>query len=368
MAKLPRVNLIQFGRDGSAANFGEFGTLADGTKITTKNLVTLQSNAAWLLGWQSATLANKRPAYQDFNGLQYVHSYMMCYLFQAGIPEWNTDTIYFIGSFCQVAGTVYKSKTDTNTGNNPATDTTNWGTFGTASGLGGAVNFSCFNNTGTPNTKIDIAADYIQIPDSSGNVQRFAAYSKTADCTTVGANGLDAGSLANNTLYAVWAISKLDGTNAVLVSTSFTSPTMPSGYVNKFLFAQARTDGSAHFLKFHQYGRKYSYDATPLIYNASPGAGSWTSVDTSTYISSALAKNGRFVLGAGTSQNSMFSTDGSVSVSITANAPNRITQVAEAGLNPQDYVEGPIITADTVYVLGTGAIVLYCVGFEITSW
>ncbi len=50
---------------------------------------------------------------------------------------------------------------------------------------------------------------------------------------TVGADGLDAGAIASNTTYHIFAIGKTDGTVARLASTSPSSPTMPSGYTLK---------------------------------------------------------------------------------------------------------------------------------------
>ncbi len=123
--KLVRAPLIQFGKDGSASDFGQFGSLADGSKVTSKTMATLQANAAWLLGWQDAVIANKRPAYQDFNGLQFVHSYELCYLLQTGVPEWNAATEYFIGSIVNDGtGVLYKSIQDNNT--NHATSDGAW--------------------------------------------------------------------------------------------------------------------------------------------------------------------------------------------------------------------------------------------------
>ncbi|MBZ0296086.1 MAG: hypothetical protein K8L99_26235 [Anaerolineae bacterium] len=56
----------------------------------------------------------------------------------------------------------------------------------------------------------------------------------TIDPDTVGANGLDSGSLSANTWYYVWLIQNLETFNVRgLLSTSPTSPTMPTGYTLK---------------------------------------------------------------------------------------------------------------------------------------
>lgn len=56
-----------------------------------------------------------------------------------------------------------------------------------------------------------------------------------ADLDTTGAGGLDTGTKAADTLYSVFAIADSYGVNSpnMLVSTSFDTPTMPSGYDKK---------------------------------------------------------------------------------------------------------------------------------------
>jgi hypothetical protein len=56
----------------------------------------------------------------------------------------------------------------------------------------------------------------------------------TIDPAANGADGLDTGSLAAGTWYAIWVIAKSsDGTTSGLMSTSFTKPVMPDGYDKK---------------------------------------------------------------------------------------------------------------------------------------
>lgn len=105
----------------------------------------------------------------------------------------------------------------------------------------------------TPNTKIDVAAG--QCRDDTDAFNIVFPTSKTIDCSTVGANGLDVGTLAINTWYFGYAIAKPDGTAAGVISTNKTTPTpMPTGYVSKRLIWAFKTDGSAHFLPYLQTG------------------------------------------------------------------------------------------------------------------
>lgn len=89
---------------------------------------------------------NDLPQGTDMNGVMYAESYKNAYLYQMGIAEWSITQEYFLNSYCQVAGTVYKSLVNNNIGNNPITDDgTNWkeiplepydgGNLGTAEGI-----------------------------------------------------------------------------------------------------------------------------------------------------------------------------------------------------------------------------------------
>lgn len=94
----------------------------------------------------------------------------------------------------------------------------------------------------------------------SGQTLVFANSSSTIDCATTGAGGLDAGSLANNTWYHVFAIGKTDLTTSALASTSASSPTMPSGYTLKRRIGSFRTNGSAQVIAFVQQGDVFTWD------------------------------------------------------------------------------------------------------------
>jgi len=117
-----------------------------------------------------------------------------------------------------------------------------------------AKNLIVENLAATPNSKVRITVDSITVED-----MLFASVDETADIAASGADGLDTGSEAASTWYAVWLIAKLDGTLASLLSTSFTSPTMPSGYVKKRRVGTVRNDASSNFLPFTQVGELVSY-------------------------------------------------------------------------------------------------------------
>jgi len=108
------------------------------------------------------------------------------------------------------------------------------------------------NNATTPNTKVDVALG--QCRDSSNVYDISLAAGVTINAAVNGANGLDAGSLAASTFYAVFVIADPSGFNSpvCLMSLSWTAPTLPFGYGILRRIGAVLTDGSSHILKFYQ--------------------------------------------------------------------------------------------------------------------
>lgn len=121
MAKsILRKLLTPFGGAGATTNFAQFGSKKAGSPIKSKDILTIQSLAAWANGFQDAVLTGDHPAFlEDINSLFYVKSYMLAYLFQEGVPEWDAGQSYYVGSMCRRPGTneIYQSLTDDNLGN-----------------------------------------------------------------------------------------------------------------------------------------------------------------------------------------------------------------------------------------------------------
>lgn len=87
-------------------------------------------NSDFLTGWEIVG-QNDAPPKQWFNALGYTSTYLASYLYQMGIPEWNTNQEYFINSRAMGSdGDIYKSLTGTsgtpNVGNDPVGDIVNW--------------------------------------------------------------------------------------------------------------------------------------------------------------------------------------------------------------------------------------------------
>lgn len=139
-------------------------------------------------------------------------------------------------------------------------------------------------------TQVTVTADELILEDSSNVKITIRSVSEVAAITTSGASGLDTGAEGSSTWYYIWIIRKSsDGTTDALLSTSSSSPTMPSGYDQKALVGAVRNDGSSNFVNFKQYGRHYCYVA--WISGASGNVGStWTAIDTTAIVPSALSE------------------------------------------------------------------------------
>lgn len=109
----------------------------------------------------------------------------------------------------------------------------------------------------TSDTAFTITADAITLTDDSGVVYNMTSASLSGLITNSGANGLDTGSEAANTWYSVWAIYNPTGIlRACLLSTSATTPTLPSGYTFYARVGWIRNDGSSNLWRTIQYGRR----------------------------------------------------------------------------------------------------------------
>lgn len=117
-------------------------------------------------------------------------------------------------------------------------------------------NFNGFNNIKNivnSNTAMTLTADYCPFNQSSLNL--------TVNTGTIGANGLDTGTIAANTWYSLWVI--YNGTTvAGLLSTSQSTPTLPSGYTNKVRVGWVRTGASGYLLRTLQLGKQVQYQLT----------------------------------------------------------------------------------------------------------
>ena len=127
MAKIVRKTSKLFASTAGGSDIGVFGSLAAGSPAYSTDPAVIQSLSNFLTGWAAETIATRRPAYQDFNALDFLTFYQLGYFFQAGVAEWDAATTYYTGSIVNDGtGVLYKSLVDTNL-NQAVSDGTKWG-------------------------------------------------------------------------------------------------------------------------------------------------------------------------------------------------------------------------------------------------
>lgn len=77
-------------------NIAKYGSYKSGNKSYSDDLDQIQTNS-WLNGLIGSVNPSKAPYLQDFNAIFYTITKQLAYMFQAGIPQWNSETEYFAG-------------------------------------------------------------------------------------------------------------------------------------------------------------------------------------------------------------------------------------------------------------------------------
>ena len=105
-------------------DIAQFGSEAAGSPVFNSDPAIIQALSAFKNGWTGAVTAiaggNTQPNLEDRNALDYLFSYFLNYLFQEGIPEYDSGTTYWKGGYAKSTdgnGTLYRSIQDNNTGN-----------------------------------------------------------------------------------------------------------------------------------------------------------------------------------------------------------------------------------------------------------
>lgn len=118
MAKLPRTTQKIFGKNAPENQITTFGSIKAGTPVYTQSASQIM-NSAFEGGWSEAVEDDYAPYRQDRNAVDTALTQQLAYLFQEGIPEWDSGTTYYKGSVVKVVNgnalTFYKSIADNNT-------------------------------------------------------------------------------------------------------------------------------------------------------------------------------------------------------------------------------------------------------------
>jgi hypothetical protein len=212
------------------------------------------------------------------------------------------------------------------------------------------------NNTTTPNSKLDITADLLDVEGV-----RFSSVSLTVDIAAAGANGLDAGAEAASTWYHLWAIADVRDPEtpviASLLSTSSTAPTLPANYTLKQYIGAIYNDASSNFIVIRQNNDRVSRAPISVL------SGGTATVETAVSLVSALPVTARSAYGlAGIS----------AAISLLVLIPESVASQAKfGGVNIRNETTGnqevpwwlPMHVTQTMYYLiegagGSGAILI----------
>ena len=136
MSKLTRFFHKIFGINADFNyQMGKFGSFKNGSPAYAANLSDIQSLPNFEEGLYGAVVGNGAPFIQDVNGALHHSSRQIGYILQQGIPEWDSQTTYYLNGFCSHSGIIYKSLSDSNTNQTPSNSSIYWqaqtGTIGT---------------------------------------------------------------------------------------------------------------------------------------------------------------------------------------------------------------------------------------------
>ncbi len=146
-------------------------------------------------------------------------------------------------------------------------------------------NLAVDNNSGSPNSKIDISATAIVVEDALFNTYIARNVAVTADSAVVGAGGVESGTTISGAMWVARHIVADPWTGQVraLLSTSATAPILPAGFTFSAFTGWHRTSGG-NFHGIRQRGRQAQYvvglaqtAALPIIASGTVGTFSLTS-------------------------------------------------------------------------------------------
>jgi len=147
---------------------------------------------------------------------------------------------------------------------------------------------------------------------------------------TVGtAGGLDSGTLAASTPYAIWLIYNptTSMAGAILSLPSNSAPTLPSGYTQYTLIGAVVTDSSIKLMGFIQKGADYQFvlgqnlSSLPVLASGSTSSGHWLAVAISGIVPYSIISKIKLILGANDSPGTS-GTSAAVASNTNYDAPN----------------------------------------------
>lgn len=171
----------------------------------------------------------------------------------------------------------------------------------------------------------------------------------TVDITISGAGGLDTGTEANDTWYAVYVLADSNGTNnpVGLMSTSASAPTLPAGYNLKRRLGWVRNNSSGNFLNFLQTGSQneklytYQENIVQRIIISGGTSTTWSTLSAATFVPpTARRMNAYTLLSTDTATDLAFirTTGSGLTSTGWVNKPGRSTALSNSSGTPLDNI------------------------------
>lgn len=219
------------------------------------------------------------------------------------VTSYSSTTLIITVNSIAGSGTIATWQINLAGGTGPAGATGATGATGAAGTSAGPVisssqGLKIFNNAGTPNTKVDVAALNVQMVNSSGVSHLASPFSATVDLTvgtaTSTVNGMDGEARGTSNWMYLYAISNgtTNGLLMTLTSPFVNPPTMPSGYTFSAYLGSMRTDGSGNLYRTRQLGYDVQYVVTASTNTAAlptEAAGSNGSITVPTWVAVQVA-------------------------------------------------------------------------------
>jgi hypothetical protein len=170
--------------------------------------------------------------------------------------EWQDDVSYDAYAVVRspVDGQLYRSLASSNLNNEPSVSGSQWA-LGLpvpnsilTSGIRGSYSNLSASAVGT-NATVSFTADAICVKNAANEQLVLNTVSQSCNLLTLGAGGLDAGSIAANTWYATYLIyNPTTSTRAAIASLSYTGPALPSGFTHWAFMTSVRSNAGATLL------------------------------------------------------------------------------------------------------------------------
>ncbi len=198
---------------------GPIGSIAGGSPAYSGDPAVIQG-ANWLYGWPEIVAGTNQPPIQSDTAIKYVLSYLLAYLHQRGIAEWDSSggTSYYLNCFVSRASgggaaQVYRCRVTGPVTSDPLTDTTSWISLANdIASPGSAKAWVSFNgNTGSVFQAYGLSS-LVQNSTGSYTANFSTAFGSTPVLTGCGGAGILFGSSPGTASFGFETLGQVGGT------------------------------------------------------------------------------------------------------------------------------------------------------------